>query len=132
MSTPDASRWSTQGLRRLATAFVGQEHVGVLGSLLLRLGRFLGGDPAQAVTVTSTGTGSPQGLPDNVVAASAVLHVIGNNIIYRMDGAPPTVANDPQIQAGSVFTLTGQPSLKGFLFASAVAGNATVTGSYYD
>jgi hypothetical protein len=132
MTTPDAYRWGSRGLQALAENFVGQEHVGILGSLLMRLARFLGGDPSAPISVTSTGTGNPQLLPDNTPALSAVLHVTGNNIIYRMDGQPPAIANDPVIQVGSIITITGRPSLRGFQFASAVAGSATLTGSFYD
>jgi hypothetical protein len=117
--------------RRMAAAFSGQEEVGLWGGLLLRLYRFLGGDPSVAVAVTSAGSADPHGLPDNVPAHSAVLHVQGNAVAYTMDGTVPLAASSPQISEGSIITLTGQPSIKGFQFCSAVAGAATITGYYY-
>jgi hypothetical protein len=132
MTTPDnGPRWGSHGLKRLAVNFVGQEHVGIFGSLLIRLARFLGGDPSLQVAVTSTGIGNTQTLPDNTPALSAVLTVAGSAINYRMDGAPPTV-NDPLIPLGSIITITGVPSLKGFTFASNTSTAAQLLGAMYD
>lgn len=132
MTTPDDSReWGSHGLRRLATAMAGQEHVGILGSLLLRLARFLGGDPALYFTVTSTGAGNTVGLPDNTPAISAVLHVQGSAINYRMDGAPVTTS-DALVSVGSIITLTGTPTFKGFVFASNTATPASLVGTFFD
>ena len=120
------------GLIRLAASFVGQEDVGVLGSLLLRLARYLGGDPSLYVLVTSTGTANSVGLPDNTPAQSATLHVTGNPICYRTDGSPAIAGTDAQLPTGTIITLTGTPTLKGFQFCSAVAGNASLVGEYFD
>lgn len=132
MTEPQPHRWGSTGLMRLATSFTGQEHTGVLGGLLLRLARFLGGDPALYVLVTSTGTGNPQGLPDSTTMQTAVLHVQGNPIAYRVDGGTPNPATDAIVQVGSVLTLTGFPTMKGFQFCSTVAAPATLVGAYYD
>lgn len=132
MTTPDAgpSRWSAHGLRRLATAFVAQEHVGILGGLLLRLARYLQGDPSAPFNVQSAGGGNSQ-LPDNVLAFSAVFVVTGGPILVRLDGGL-ILANDMLIQAGSVVTLTGQPTIKGFRFTSPTAATVSVVGQYFD
>lgn len=120
------------GYRRLAEAAWGQEHVGIVGGLLHRLYRYLGGDPSAPVNVVSTGTADVHGLPDNTPASSATLHVQGNGIAYTLDGTVPVAATSPQLPPGTVFELTGQPSLKAFQFCSLVAGNAQVAGHFYD
>jgi hypothetical protein len=131
-----SSQWNISavpaGLRRLASAFVGQEDVGLLGALLHRLARFLGGDPTGPCVVTSTGTGNPVGLPDNTPASGAVLHVTGNPIAYTLDGTVPVAATSAQLPVGAVIHLTGQPTLKAFQFCSTVAANGGVTGYFYD
>lgn len=130
MTTPSPAS-VPPGFRRLAEAVWGQEHVGIVGGLLHRLYRYLGGDPSAAVNVTSTGTASVQGLPDNTPASSATLTVQGNGIAYTLDGTTPSAATSAQLAVGTVFELTGQPSIKGFQFVSLVAGNAQVVGHYF-
>lgn len=123
---------TNRGLIKLAESFASQEDVGLLGSLMLRLARFLQGDPSLFVQVTSTGTGNPQGLPDNTPAMSAVLHVQGNPVAYRVDGGVPVAATDAQLAVGAIVTLTGRETIRAFQFCSTVAGNAVLTGEYYD
>lgn len=132
MTTPAPAqpRWSTQGLQRLATSFVAQEHVGIFGGLLLRLARFLQGDPTLYLSVVSAG-GAQVGLPDNTPAATAVLVVTGTPILFRLDGGQ-LLAADAQLPVGAVITLTGTPTIKGFRFASVTSGTATLVGSYFD
>lgn len=130
MSTP--FRVHERGLIKLAASMAGQEDVGIVGGLLLRLARFLGGDPSLFVQVTSTGTGNSVGLPDHVPAMSAVLHVQGNPIAYRVDGSPANAATDAVLAVGTIITLTGRETTRAFQFCSTVAANATVTGEYYD
>ncbi len=105
---------------------------GTMVPLYTRLLRAFSGDPVLYGTIVSTGTGDVHTLPDHADARQAVIHVAGNNILYRVDGLPPTPAGDQTVQQGSVLTLTGQPTIKGFQFASAVAGNATIFFTYYD
>lgn len=128
---PEPSRWSTHGLRRLATSMTGQEHVGILGGLLIRLARFLQGDPALQFIATSANFATPATLPDNTVASTAVLHVQGNPCNYRVDGQQPN-GNDPLLPVGSVITLTGTPTIKGFVFVSSSVGASNLTGAYFD
>lgn len=131
MTTPTRpDTWSAPGLRRLATAFVGQEHVGILGGLLLRLARYLQGDPSLPFAVTAS-NGQIQQLPDNVPALSAVFVVTGQPINFRMDGQSPT-GNDGLLFQGTVVTLTGQASIKGFRFTTNTVFPATLNGSFYD
>jgi hypothetical protein len=118
-------------LKALAEAMWGQENVDIGGSLLLRLARFLGGDAAQWILVTSASTAAPVGLPDNTNAMSATLHVTGNPIQYRVDGSAP-VATDPVLPVGTIITLTGRPTIQSFRFVSTVATAASLVGAYYD
>lgn len=118
------------GLRRLAESFRGQESLGIAGNLLVRLARFLLGDPSAPLSVTSANSTTPQLLPDNTPALSAVFTVSGASIIYTMDGTVP-VGSSPQIQIGSIVTLTGQPSLKAFQFAAIGLQAASVRGFFY-
>jgi|SRR5271169_2243182 len=105
---------------------------GTMVPLYTRLMRAFSGDPVFYGTLTSTGTGNALTLPDYPDIRSAVLYVSGNDILYRVDGAAPTPTGDQRIQQGSTVTLTGTPTVKGFQFASAVAGNATIFFTYYD
>lgn len=127
---PAPQHWSTKGLRRLATAFVTQEHEGVLGGLLLRLARFLQGDPVIAVSVTCS-TGAQAQLPDDVRAQCVVLTVSGNPVRYRTDGGI-VLNTDPQLPVGAFITLTGRPTIEAFRFVNFAGVNATLTGSYFD
>lgn len=129
MQTPER-HWSQSGLKRLATAFVAQEHVGILGGLLLRLARFLGGDPTQQISVV-VAFNTSTGLPDNTPAHSAVFQVTAAPIAWRVDGGVATVA-DIQAPVGTIIVLTGQPTIKGFRAVGTQLQAATLFGSYYD
>lgn len=124
--------FSNTGLRQLAESFTNQEGVGVAGNILLRLARYLQGDPAQWVTVTSANNTTPVGLPDNQVAMSAVLHVTGSPITYREDGTPPINGTDPVLPVGTIITIMGQPSMRSFRFVSNQISAAVLIGCYYD
>jgi len=124
--------WGSGALQTLADNMVAQESAGALGGLLLRAARFLGGDPAAPVAVTSTGVANTQGLPNHDAAQSAILTVGGVGISYRVDGGDPAVGGGQVVAAGSVITLTGIPTIRGFKFVSSVAGSSTVTGCYFD
>lgn len=116
----------------LAQNMGGQENAGPLGSLLLRLARFLGGDPMVPINVTSTGAANTQVLPDAPGAQSAVVQVSGAGISYRVDGGDPASGGGVSVAAGSYITLTGIPTIKGFRFVSAIAANATLLGAFFD
>lgn len=131
VSQRDAA-YAPPGYRRLAESFAGQEDVGLAGNLLHRLARYLGGDPSAPINVVSASSAAPAGLPDNTPASSAVFHVVGNPINYTLDGTVPGATTLNQIPAGSIVTLTGQPSLRAFQFCSAVATAATISGYFYD
>lgn len=105
---------------------------GTMVPLYTRLMRAFQGDPVFYGTLVSTGTGNVLTLPDYPDVRSCVIYVAGNDIIYRADGTSPNPAGDQTIQRGSTVTLTGLPTIKGFQFASAVAGNATIFFTYYD
>ncbi|HEY6278447.1 MAG TPA: hypothetical protein VIX86_19200 [Streptosporangiaceae bacterium] len=119
-------------LNNLAKNFFGQEDAGIGGALLLRAARYMGGDPAGPVAVTSTGVANTQGLPDLPAAQSAQLQVQTSAIIYRVDGLDPAAYGGAMVTAGSYITLTGQPTMRAFRFVSAVAANASVAGTYFD
>ena len=120
-----------EGLRRLAESMFGQESVGIGGSLLHRLFRYLGGDPSASFGVTSTGTGDVHGLPDNTPAESASFVVQGNAIAYTLDGSVPNAALSAVIPVGSTVLLTGQPTLKAFRFVSTSFSGSSVNGNYF-
>jgi len=105
---------------------------GTMVPLYTRMMRAFQGDPVGYGVLTSTGTGNVLLLPDNNDVRSVVAYVSGNDILYRVDGLPPTPTGDQKIQTGSTFTLTGMPTIKGFQFCSAVAGNATIFFTYYN
>lgn len=116
----------------LAQSFMGQENAGALAGLLLRLARFLGGDPTTPINVTSTGVSNTQGLPDSPGAQSAVVQAGGAGISYRTDGGDPANGGGITVVAGSLITLTGTPTIKGFRFVSASAAVSTIVGTFYD
>lgn len=121
---------SPRALRGLAESFVGQESTGVFGNLLLRLARYLQGDPALALNV-AVSNAAAVGLPDLPAAFSAVLTVTGAPLQYRIDGSAP-VASDPVLQPGSVLTLLGRPTIIAFRAIATTATSATLAGNYYD
>ena len=123
---------SPGALEILAQSFSGQENAGPLAGLLLRLARFLGGDPTTPINVTSTGTANTQGLPDSPGAQSAVVQVGGAGISYRLDGGDPANGGGVIVLAGSNLELTGIPTIKGFRFVSASAAPSTVIGTFFD
>jgi hypothetical protein len=114
----------------LSQAMVGQEAAGVLASLLVRLTRWLGGDPAGYISVTGITTGAAVGLPDLPGVQSAVLYVGGGGVNLRMDGGIPVSGVDLAVVAGSLIVLTGVPTIKGLL-AVAASGTASLTGCYF-
>lgn len=105
---------------------------GTMVPLYTRMMRAFQGDPIGYGTITSTGTGNVQTLPNKDDARTCVVYVAGNSIIYRVDGSSPAASGDQTIQEGSTVTLTGKPTILGFQFASAVAGNAILYFTYYD
>ena len=109
----------------------GQEHVGAVGGLVVRLARFLGGDPITSFLVTSANPGAPAFLPDSPGALSATFVVQGNPISYTLDTSAPVNGTSPSLPVGTVITLTGLPSIKAFQFASTQFGNASVNGVFY-
>jgi hypothetical protein len=125
-------RITNTGLLKLAESFAGQEDVGVLGSLFLRLARYLGGDPSLFVQVTSASSATPASLPDNTPALSFVGTVQFNAIAYRVDGSPPNAATDQVLGIGAVITLTGRETMRAFQFCSITSTPATITGQYFD
>jgi hypothetical protein len=105
---------------------------GTMVPLYTRMMRYFAGDPVSYQALVSTGTGNVQVLPDYPDVRQVVAYVAGNDILYRVDGGIPNPAGDQRIQQGSTITLTGMPTIKGFQFVSAVAGNATLFCTYYD
>ena len=97
-----------------------------------RLARQFCGDPLLHVSPSSTGPSAPAGLPDYPGARCAVLFVSGGAVNFRLDGQPPAAGGDQQAASGSTIILTGQPSIKGFLFASAAAVTTVLFGTYFD
>lgn len=107
------------------------EH-GTMVPLYTRMMRAFQGDPISYQTITSTGSANPVSLFTNVAGArSAVIYVAGGDIIYRVDGANPVAVGDQVIQQGSTVTLTGKPTMMGFIFAGRI-GAATLYITYYD
>lgn len=129
MTSPRYDRGISRGLHNLAASFAGQESVGILGNMLLRLARFLGGDPGLALNVVVTNAAAVA-LPDYVPALSAVLTVTGAAIQYRIDGSAPQ-ATDPVAQPGTILTLTGRPTFIAFRAIATSATNAVLAGNYY-
>jgi hypothetical protein len=105
---------------------------GTMVPLYTRLMRAFQGDPTSYVTYSSTGPTNPVAIGGNIAGArTCVIYVAGGNIIYRVDGSPPTPAGDQLIQQGSTITLTGKPTMLGFIFAGA-SGAVTLYATYYD
>jgi hypothetical protein len=105
---------------------------GTMIPLYTRLMRFLQGDPIQYQVATSTGPANAVQLGGNYAGArSCVIYVAGGSVIYRVDGTPPAAAGDQTIQEGSTVTLTGKPTMLGFVFAGS-AGAVTLYATYYD
>lgn len=129
MTDPRYDQLTPAGLHNLAASFAGQESVGVLAGVLLRLARFLGGDPGLVLAVPVTNAGAVA-LPDYVPALSAVFTVTGAAVQYRMDGTAPQ-ASDPVLQPGAIVTLTGRPSFLAFRAIATTATPATLAGAYY-
>jgi hypothetical protein len=100
--------------------------------LYQRFMRALAGNPVFYGSAVSTGPADPHGLADYPDVRQAVLYVAGGDILYRVDGGLPNPAGDQTVQQRSTIILTGQPSVKAFQFAAAVAGNVTVFFTYYN
>jgi len=127
---PPYSHPSEGQLHVLAESFVGQESAGLLAGLLLRLARFLQGDPALSYNVTVTSATAVQ-LPDLPAVLTSVFTVTGAPVQYRLDGSAPVVS-DPVLQPGSVVTLLGKPSVQAFRAIATSATNAVLAGNHYD
>jgi hypothetical protein len=127
----DATSTIDARLSEAATAGLALSRLPPLAALYRRLAYAFQGDPCGDINAVSTGPTDVHGLPDNVVAVSAVIYVAGGAIIYRVAGTPPAAAGDQTVLAGSTIELTGQATIKGFLFAGA-AGAVTLFGTYYD
>jgi hypothetical protein len=111
--------------------FSSREDVGIETGLIDRMIRAFIGDPITETSLTSTGTSNVIGLPNTADALSAIIHVSGADIYYRVDGLPPNAAGDNLVQAGSIITLTGQRTLTAFQFCSAIGSSATLYVTFY-
>ncbi len=131
MDDYDATSTIDARLQEAADAGLALSRLGPLAALYRRLAYANQGDPCGDILATSTGPTDVHGLPDNVVAVSAIVYVSGGSIIWRAAGTPPLAAGDQTVLAGSSIELTGQASIKGFQFAGA-AGAVTLFGTYYD
>lgn len=119
--------WTDQRSR-----FDSRTDVGPMTGIAERLMRFLQGDPISDFTVTSTGTGDFHTVPVSDSARSVTFQVITNTIVYRLAGTTPNTGVERTAIAGTIITLYGQPSMFGFQFASSVAGNASISGTFFD
>jgi len=127
---PPYSHPSEGQLHVLAESFVSQESAGLFAGLLLRLARFLQGDPALPYNTLVTNAAAVA-LPDLPAVLTSVFTVTGAPIQYRLDGSAPQ-ATDPVLQPGSIVTLLGKPSVQGFRAIATSATNATLAGNHYD
>lgn len=119
--------WTDQRSR-----FDSRADVGPMTGIAERLMRFLQGDPISDFTVTSTGTADFHTVPVSDSARSVTFQVITNTIVYRLAGTTPNTGVERTAIAGTIITLYGQPSMFGFQFASSVAGNASISGTFFD
>jgi hypothetical protein len=113
-------------------AFDSRPDIGNAVGIIERLARYLTGDPLTYQTATSANTTSPTVLPDEPRARSAVIQVISGSLFYRMDGSVPGAANEQSMAPGTIATLTGMASIKGFIFISTSATPCKISINYYD
>jgi len=105
---------------------------GTMVPLYTRFMRFLQGDPCGYGQQTTTGNTNFQQLPAIPAGArSAVIYVGSANIYYRTDGQNPNSGGDQVIQQGSTVTLSGKPTMLGFIFCGQ-SGTAILYVTYYD
>ncbi len=134
MTSPTPNELSElKGRQALWTAITGNlERWGGRLPLLSRMMRYFGGDPAAYFTVTSATSAAVTALPDHPYAESAHFYVSDNSLFYRVDGGNPVVNADFFVAQGSIVTLTGLPTIKGFRFISAAAAPCNLFGQFYD
>ncbi len=113
-------------------AFDFRPDVGYAIGVIPRLARYLLGDPVKYFNVSSANFNTPVTLPDDPRAKSAVLQVIGQACFYRTDGTIPATSNEQTIPAGSIVTLTGMPTIKGFVFSAVSISTCFIAVTYYD
>lgn len=106
--------------------------VGYAVGIIPRLSRYLLGDPVKYFSVSSPNFSTPTVLPDDPRAKSAVIQVIGERCTYRLDGTTPALANEQILQIGTVVTLTGMPTIKGFVFQSVSLNTSVLAVTYFD
>ncbi len=112
--------------------FATRSDIGDTRGVIQRLLAYLGGNPVTYFNRTSVSNVDFQRLPDESRAMQAVLQVTVAPIIYRTDGTNPGGATEQILTVGTIITLTGQPSIKGFVFAASGAAAASVAINYYD
>jgi hypothetical protein len=112
--------------------FATRDDIGDTVGIMDRLLRFLQGNPSTYQQATSANNTVFSRLPDDPRAQTAIITVLGASIIYRTDGSNPSAALDQTLTAGSIITLYGIETIKGFVFAAAGAVQATLAINYYD
>jgi hypothetical protein len=112
--------------------FAYRPDVGPTNGLLTRMLRAYIGNPISYKSVQSIG-GAQTTLPDEPRANSALIYVGGQSIVYRVDGTPPAAtAVEQTVPVGSWITLTGQETIKGFIFYGTFSTTATLAVNYFD
>lgn len=112
--------------------FDSREDIGAMTGYVERALRYFAGDPIRIVQVTSASFNAPQGLPDESRARSALVHITGAPCFYGTDGTSPVLTNGQTVPVGTIFTLTGQPTLRGFQFAAIALVACIANVTFYD
>ncbi len=112
--------------------FANRDDVGDTMGLLSRMLRYFQGNPVSYKTADSANFTIFSILPDEPRAQTAVITVVNASCFYRTDGTNPATNNEQILTPGSIVTLYGQETIKGFIFAATAVANCHLAISYYD
>lgn len=114
------------------SAYDSRADVGYAVGIVPRIARRISGDPVKYFTATSPNFNVSATLPDDPRAKSALCQVVGAPCFFRLDGTPPALAGEQTLPVGTMFLLTGVPSIKGFTFTATGIVACIITVNYFD
>jgi hypothetical protein len=112
--------------------FASRPDIGDTEGILNRLSRRYMGSPIRDFISTSANFSSVVGLGDEPRAQAVVMTLTQSPCNYTAAGAAPNSASGQPLAIGTTVILTGQESLRGFLFVSQLTGPAVFVGTFYD
>ncbi len=131
MSYPDPESY-VEEMAYDRSGFDTRPDIGLPTGLVRRMLRYFQGNPVSYFLVSSPNNTTPTVLPDEPRAQSAVIQIIGARMIYRTDGTNPSTGTEQILPVGTIITLTGRETIKGFIFAAVGATQCSLAVNYFD